>query len=111
MLESQGNNVVLFILQVDEVRINQIYEQAKWQILTEEVECTEEEAITFGALQFQVKVASQSPHSMHNNAEEVDDIEAALNDLQVLIYFIFQPIKTVLRYIYDHNHNIKDTTA
>lgn len=68
---------------MDEVRINQIYEQAKWQILTEEVECTEEEAITFAALQFQVKAASQSPQSTQS-ADEVDDIEAALNDLQVL---------------------------
>lgn len=67
---------------VDEVRINQIYEQAKWQILTEEVECTEEEAITFAALQFQVKAASQSPQSTQS-ADEVDDIEAALNDLQI----------------------------
>ena len=28
-----------------------MYEQAKWSILTEEVECTEEEAYTFAALQ------------------------------------------------------------
>eukprot|EP00794_Sanderia_malayensis_P020277 gene20277-22263_t len=70
---------------VDEVRINQIYEQAKWQILTEEIECTEEEAITFGALQFQVKVSSTSPQTMQNNAEDVDDIDAALNDLQMTL--------------------------
>ena len=37
--------------QVDEFRIVQMYEQAKWSILTEEVECTEEEAYTFAALQ------------------------------------------------------------
>ena len=37
--------------QVDEVRINQLYEQAKWSILTEEVECTEEEMMTFAAIQ------------------------------------------------------------
>jgi len=67
---------------VDEVRINQIYEQAKWQILTEEVECTEEEAITFAALQFQIKAASQSPQNTQG-ADEVDDIDAALNDLQM----------------------------
>ncbi len=67
------------------MRINQIYEQAKWQILTEEIECTEEEAVTFGALQFQIKVASTSPQSMQNNSEDVDDIDAALNDLQVKV--------------------------
>lgn len=38
-------------LQLDEVRINHLYEQAKWSILTENVDCTEEEAYTFAALQ------------------------------------------------------------
>lgn len=37
--------------QVDEVRINQLYEQAKWSILTDEVDCTEEEMMTFAAIQ------------------------------------------------------------
>lgn len=36
---------------VDAVRINQIYEQAKWQLLNEEVDCTEEESLMFAALQ------------------------------------------------------------
>jgi len=67
---------------VDEVRINQIYEQAKWQILTEEVECTEEEAISFAALQFQVKTAAENPQSQ-TQTQEVDDIETALNELQM----------------------------
>ena len=35
----------------DAVRINQIYEQSKWQILNEEIECTEEEMMLFAALQ------------------------------------------------------------
>lgn len=68
-------------LQIDEVRINQLYEQAKWQILTEDVECTEEESITFAALQFQVKVAAQNPQN--NSSDEVDDIDTALSELQV----------------------------
>ena len=36
---------------VDAVRINQIYEQARWQILNEEIDCTEEEMLLFSALQ------------------------------------------------------------
>lgn len=36
---------------LDAVRINQLYEQAKWQILNEEIDCTEEEALMFAALQ------------------------------------------------------------
>ena len=35
----------------DAVRINQIYEQSKWQILNEEIDCTEEEMMLFAALQ------------------------------------------------------------
>lgn len=69
-------------LQIDEVRINQLYEQAKIQIITEEVDCTEEESITFAALQFQVKVASQNPQG-NTSTDEVDDIDSALSELQV----------------------------
>lgn len=38
----------------DAVRINQLYEQAKWQLLSEEIDCTEEEALMFAALQVRV---------------------------------------------------------
>ena len=38
-------------VQNDHVRINLIYEQAKWQILNEEIDCTEEEMMLFAALQ------------------------------------------------------------
>ena len=41
----------LFLLQYDAIRINQLYEQAKWAILLEEIECTEEEMMMFAALQ------------------------------------------------------------
>lgn len=40
-----------FSLQYDAVRINQIYEQAKWSIMAEEIDCTEDEMMMFGALQ------------------------------------------------------------
>jgi FERM central domain len=39
------------IVQYDAVRINQIYEQAKWSILSEELDCTLEEMLVFAALQ------------------------------------------------------------
>lgn len=35
----------------DAVRINLIYEQAKWAIMNEEIDCTEEEMLMFAALQ------------------------------------------------------------
>lgn len=40
-------------LQYDAIRVNQLYEQAKWAILLEEIECTEEEMMMFAALQVQ----------------------------------------------------------
>lgn len=70
---------------VDEVRINQLYEQAKWSILTEEVECTEEEMLTFAAIQFQVKLTSTSPQNQATSDDDNEDIDAALNDLQATL--------------------------
>lgn len=70
---------------VDEVRINQLYEQAKWSILTEEVECTEEEMMTFAAIQFQVKLKSASPQNQQGDEDDDDDIDAALSDLQATL--------------------------
>uniref|UniRef100_A0A8C4EHM7 PH domain-containing protein n=1 Tax=Dicentrarchus labrax TaxID=13489 RepID=A0A8C4EHM7_DICLA len=35
----------------DAIRVNQLYEQSKWAILLEEIECTEEEMMMFAALQ------------------------------------------------------------
>ncbi|XP_019627323.1 PREDICTED: fermitin family homolog 2-like isoform X4 [Branchiostoma belcheri] len=68
----------------DAVRINQIYEQAKWSLLTEGIECTEEEAMMFAALQLQVNLQSAMPQPDMNNANDsADDIDAALTDLQV----------------------------
>ena len=84
------NFVFFFWFQIDEVRINQLYEQAKIQIITEEIDCTEEETITFAALQFQVKVASQNPQG-NNSTDEVDDIDSALSELQVNKNFIDFP--------------------
>lgn len=46
-------------MQLDEVRINHLYEQAKWSILTENVDCTEEEAYTFAALQVMIIIFVQ----------------------------------------------------
>ena len=33
------------------MRINQVYEQAKWHLISEEIDCTEEEMMMFAALQ------------------------------------------------------------
>lgn len=96
----------------DQVRINQLYEQAKWQLLNEEIDCTEEEMLMFAALQvsswttviplnfdwisfshsqFQISLQNdvQQPDSgidtssLDNNGD--DDIDAALSELQITL--------------------------
>jgi len=69
----------------DRARINQIYEQAKWSLISEEIDCTEEQMMMFAALQLQVQQQSQVPQpdvdGTGNQSE--DEIDAALTDLQV----------------------------
>lgn len=75
----------------DQVRINQLYEQAKWQILNEEIDSTEEEMLMFAALQFQISLQNDvqqtdsgiDSSSLENGAD--DDIDAALNELQITL--------------------------
>ncbi|KAH1000590.1 hypothetical protein HUJ04_012897 [Dendroctonus ponderosae] len=73
----------------DAIRINQIYEQAKWQLLNEEIDCTEEEILMFAALQLQINLQASQPQqyqSFDSNgttpSPQEDDIDAALNNLQ-----------------------------
>ncbi|KAF5274387.1 hypothetical protein FQA39_LY07267 [Lamprigera yunnana] len=74
---------------IDSVRINQIYEQARWQLLNEEIDCTEEEMLMFGALQLQVILQTGQPQPNYDNGNLVflneDDIDAALTDLQTTL--------------------------
>lgn len=75
----------------DQVRINQLYEQAKWHLLNEEIDCTEEEMFMFAALQLQVSLQNdiQQPDSgidtssLDNGVD--DDIDAALSELQITL--------------------------
>jgi kindlin 2 len=64
----------------DDERINQLYEQAKWSILSEDVDCTEEEALQFAALQLQVKLASAAPPPSPNAKSPT--IDQAISELQ-----------------------------
>ncbi|TRY72192.1 hypothetical protein TCAL_00238 [Tigriopus californicus] len=66
----------------DPVRINLIYEQAKWQILNEGIDCTEEEMMLFASLQLQVGLQANVPQP-NEDEENEDDIDAALTDLQI----------------------------
>ncbi|CAF2520965.1 unnamed protein product [Rotaria sp. Silwood2] len=78
----------------DAIRLNQLYEQAKWSILSEDIDCTEEEMMTFAALQLQIQIQSYQSSSTsafissnndigheYDNAND-DDIDRALERLQ-----------------------------
>ncbi|CAL1282744.1 unnamed protein product [Larinioides sclopetarius] len=72
----------------DAVRINQIYEQAKWAILAEEIDCTEEEMMLFAALQVRInayQVNLQANHPQPDIYHDDEDVETALTDLQVTL--------------------------
>lgn len=70
----------------DAVRINQLYEQAKWAILLEEIDCTEEEMLMFAALQYHIgKLSVSSDVRDFVNEPEVDEVETALANLEVAL--------------------------
>lgn len=47
-------------MQYDVVRLTQLYEQARWAILLEDIDCTEEEMMLFAALQVQLTAVRSS---------------------------------------------------
>ncbi|XP_074599555.1 unc-112-related protein-like [Brevipalpus obovatus] len=70
---------------LDPVRINQIYEQARWSIMNEEIDCTEEEMMMFSALQLQVNLQSNNPLPERQRTSADDDIDSELNELQATL--------------------------
>uniref|UniRef100_A0A8C1QLP6 Fermitin family member 2 n=1 Tax=Cyprinus carpio TaxID=7962 RepID=A0A8C1QLP6_CYPCA len=71
----------------DAIRVNPLYEQAKWAILLEEIECTEEELMMFAALQYHINKLSimSSENHMNNSEKEIDEVDAALSDLEITL--------------------------
>lgn len=68
----------------DSNRINQIYEQARWQLLNEEIDCTEEEMMLFAALQLQVAMQANVPQPAYDQ-DETDDVDEELKKLQMTL--------------------------
>ncbi|KAK2816262.1 hypothetical protein Q7C36_022533 [Tachysurus vachellii] len=68
--------------QLDAVRLTQLYEQARWAILLEEIDCTEEEMMLFAALQYHIGKASQS-EQLVESCPAMDDLDSALQCLEV----------------------------
>lgn len=73
--------------QVDAVRAALLYEQARWSLLLEEVDCTEEEMMLFAALQYHIDElgGSEGPGEPQGGETPVDDLEAALSNLEVTL--------------------------
>ncbi|XP_070588779.1 fermitin family homolog 1 isoform X3 [Erythrolamprus reginae] len=70
----------------DAVRIHQLYEQARWAILLEEIDCTEEETFIFAALQYHISKMTLSSGSKDFTVEsETDEVEAALSNLEITL--------------------------
>ncbi|MEE6528417.1 hypothetical protein FKM82_030693, partial [Ascaphus truei] len=68
----------------DAVRINLLYEQARWAVLLEETECTEEEMMVFAALQYHVNKLSVTSDPMEMPRDPaLQDLEEALSHLEV----------------------------
>ncbi|CAG5990244.1 unnamed protein product [Menidia menidia] len=79
----------------DAVRLTQLYEQARWAILLEDIDCTEEEMMLFGALQveataggggwicYHISKVSESEPQMVSSSAAMDDLESALQSLEV----------------------------
>uniref|UniRef100_A0A0K0EMK2 PH domain-containing protein n=1 Tax=Strongyloides stercoralis TaxID=6248 RepID=A0A0K0EMK2_STRER len=63
----------------DAVRINQLYEQAKWSILLDEIDHTEEEAALLAALQLQ---ATLQRNVNEDEISEKDDVDMLLDELE-----------------------------
>ncbi|XP_026734719.1 unc-112-related protein-like, partial [Trichoplusia ni] len=72
----------------DATRLNQLYQQARWQILNQEVQCTEEEMLLFAALQLQIELqtlaggSAEAEGAGDTSTGPDDDIDAALSELQ-----------------------------
>ncbi|KAI1237467.1 hypothetical protein IHE44_0013541 [Lamprotornis superbus] len=64
-----------------------LYEQSKWAILLEEIECTEEEMMMFAALQYHINKLSimSSENHLNHSDKDVDEVDAALSDLEITL--------------------------
>uniref|UniRef100_A0A3P8ZNF2 PH domain-containing protein n=1 Tax=Esox lucius TaxID=8010 RepID=A0A3P8ZNF2_ESOLU len=67
----------------DAVRLTQLYEQARWAILLEDIDCTEEEMMLFGGLQYHINKLSLSEPQAMTSTPAMDDLDSALQCLEV----------------------------
>uniref|UniRef100_A0A671SCE2 Fermitin family homolog 3-like n=1 Tax=Sinocyclocheilus anshuiensis TaxID=1608454 RepID=A0A671SCE2_9TELE len=68
--------------QADAVRVTQLYEQARWAVLLEDTECTEEEMMVFAALQYHIGKVSLTEQFVAS-CPAMEDLDSALQCLEV----------------------------
>lgn len=78
------DSLPLFV-QYDVVRLAQMYEQARWAILLEDIDCTEEEMMLFGALQVEHEECGCHQGWKHDSESKVKNI--AQTSSKTLIHF------------------------
>nr|XP_039253626.1 fermitin family homolog 2-like [Styela clava] len=66
----------------DAIRVNQLFEQARWSLLCEEVDCTEEEMIMFASLQYHISRLAENVTEDFNDDDKNKDIDEALHELE-----------------------------
>uniref|UniRef100_A0A672T0M4 FERM domain containing kindlin 1 n=1 Tax=Sinocyclocheilus grahami TaxID=75366 RepID=A0A672T0M4_SINGR len=102
----------------DAVRITQLYEQARWTRLLEEIECTEEEMLMFASLQYHICKLTLSTEPLTNSNEpEIDEVEAALSNLEstafincLFISLLYRPKRLTLKPYKEYWFVFRDTT-
>ncbi|TRY88488.1 hypothetical protein DNTS_005166 [Danionella cerebrum] len=95
----------------DAVRITQLYEQARWSILLEEIDCTEEEMLMFASLQYHIcKLTLSTEPLSDDNEPEID--EEDITDIPKLedTLKLFRPKRLTLKPFKDYWFVFRDTT-
>lgn len=106
---------------LDAVRINQIYEQARWSLINEQVDCTEAEMYMFSGLQLQVNLQILNPELFNNymnnqlnKQTSVDEeIDSALTELQLQLEGVSisdSRAKNLTKYSHQNNSNLSNIT-
>ena len=102
--------------QYDVVRLTQLYEQARWALLLEDIDCTEEEMMLFGALQV------HWPPGVHGLKSQLDTSACESGYSTVLIwlpqchfphlcFLVFNPQHTPHTHEHTHTHTHSTTST
>ncbi|XP_074427674.1 fermitin family homolog 3-like, partial [Larus michahellis] len=66
------------------LRLALLYEEARWALLREEIDCTQEEMLLFAALQYHIdEVGGSEELGGAGGGDAVEDLETALSNLEV----------------------------